>query len=97
MRDRAVANEDATDEDIARMQDIVREAVEAGAIGFNTGRSDNHQAAAPHAGVGGGGQGPAASPRPSRVSTTASSRRSTTSTSCKETPASTRSSTCSRT
>ena len=45
MRDRAVANEDATDEDIARMRDIVREAVEAGAIGFSTGRSDNHRSA----------------------------------------------------
>ena len=40
-----MAHEDATDEDIARMRDIVREAVEAGAIGFSTGRSDNHRSA----------------------------------------------------
>ncbi len=43
MGDRAVANEYATDEDIDRMTEIVREALEAGAVGFSTGRSDNHR------------------------------------------------------
>ncbi len=43
MRDRAVANEYATDEDIERMTELVREALEAGAVGFSTGRSDNHR------------------------------------------------------
>ncbi len=43
MGDRAVANEAATDEDIARMRELVREAVVAGAIGFSTGRTDNHR------------------------------------------------------
>lgn len=43
MRDRAVANEYATDEDIERMKNLVREALEAGAVGFSTGRSDNHR------------------------------------------------------
>ncbi len=42
MGDRAVAGEAATDEDIARMRAVVREALEAGAVGFSTGRSDNH-------------------------------------------------------
>lgn len=43
MRDRAIAECAATDEEIAQMRDVVREALEAGAIGFSTGRSDNHR------------------------------------------------------
>ncbi len=43
MGDRAVANAVATDEDIAKMRDIVREALDAGAVGFSTGRTDNHR------------------------------------------------------
>ncbi len=46
MGDRAVANEPATDEEIAEMRAIVREGLEAGAVGFSTGRTDNHLAAA---------------------------------------------------
>jgi N-acyl-D-aspartate/D-glutamate deacylase len=42
MGDRAVAHGVATDDDIAAMRAIVREALEAGAAGFSTGRSDNH-------------------------------------------------------
>lgn len=45
MGDRAIADEEATDEDIATMRRLVREALEAGAVGFSTGRSDNHRAA----------------------------------------------------
>lgn len=41
---RAIAGEDATDEDVARMRALTREALEAGAIGFSTGRTDNHRA-----------------------------------------------------
>jgi N-acyl-D-aspartate/D-glutamate deacylase len=43
MGDRAIAGQDATDDDIARMRALVREAIEAGAAGFTTGRSDNHR------------------------------------------------------
>ncbi|MBZ0116043.1 MAG: amidohydrolase family protein [Sandaracinaceae bacterium] len=43
MGERATAFEPATDEDIARMRKIVREALDAGAIGFSTGRTDNHR------------------------------------------------------
>ena len=43
MGDRAVANEVATDDDIAAMRRVVREALEAGAVGFSTGRTDNHR------------------------------------------------------
>ncbi len=46
MGDRAVANEVATDEDIANMRQAVVEALKAGAVGFSTGRSDNHRDAA---------------------------------------------------
>ena len=45
MRDRAVHDEAATPEDIERMRAVVREALEAGAVGFSTGRSDNHRSA----------------------------------------------------
>lgn len=45
MGDRAIAEENATDADIATMRDIVRAAMEAGAIGFSTGRSDVHKTA----------------------------------------------------
>jgi len=45
MGDRAIAEEDASDADIAAMRDLVRAAVEAGAIGFSTGRSDVHKTA----------------------------------------------------
>ncbi len=43
MGDRALADEPATDADIAAMRDLVREALAAGAVGFSTGRSDNHR------------------------------------------------------
>jgi N-acyl-D-aspartate/D-glutamate deacylase len=45
MGERAVFNEQATGEDIAEMQRLTREALEAGAIGFSTGRSDVHRSA----------------------------------------------------
>ncbi len=43
MGDRAVFDEPATDDDVAAMQKIVREGLEAGAVGFSTGRSDLHK------------------------------------------------------
>jgi N-acyl-D-aspartate/D-glutamate deacylase len=43
MGERAVAGEPATDEDIAQMAAIVKRAIADGAIGFSTGRSDNHR------------------------------------------------------
>jgi len=43
MGDRAVAGEPATEADIAEMRRLLREALEAGAAGFSTGRSDNHK------------------------------------------------------
>lgn len=46
MGERAVAGAPATDADIAEMRRLVREALEAGAVGFSTGRSDNHRSAA---------------------------------------------------
>ena len=45
MGDRAVCNEQATETDIAAMRRLTREALEAGAIGFSTGRSDIHRSA----------------------------------------------------
>ncbi len=45
MGDRAVFDEAATDSDIAEMRRLLREALEAGAVGFSTGRSDNHRSA----------------------------------------------------
>ena len=44
MGERAFAGSQATDEDIARMRALAREALSAGAAGFSTGRSDNHRA-----------------------------------------------------
>ncbi|RZJ26590.1 MAG: D-aminoacylase [Haliea sp.] len=43
MGDRAVAQEAATADDIAAMRALLREALQAGAAGFSTGRSDNHR------------------------------------------------------
>ena len=45
MRERAVAGEQATDDDIAAMRGHLRAALEAGAAGFTTGRTDNHRTA----------------------------------------------------
>jgi N-acyl-D-aspartate/D-glutamate deacylase len=45
MGERAVAGEVATDDDIAAMRALLRGALEAGAAGFTTGRSDNHRTA----------------------------------------------------
>ncbi|MDG0979939.1 MAG: amidohydrolase family protein, partial [Halieaceae bacterium] len=45
MGDRAVSDQDATLADIAEMHRLTREALEAGAIGFSTGRSDVHRSA----------------------------------------------------
>jgi N-acyl-D-aspartate/D-glutamate deacylase len=44
MGERAAAKEPATPEDIARMRELAREAIEAGALGFSTSRSLNHKA-----------------------------------------------------
>ena len=44
MGDRALASEVATPDDIAAMSNAVREAIQAGAVGFSTGRTDNHRA-----------------------------------------------------
>jgi N-acyl-D-aspartate/D-glutamate deacylase len=43
MGERGVADHPATEDDIATMRRLVREALEAGAVGFSTGRSDNHR------------------------------------------------------
>lgn len=43
MGDRALAEERATDEDVAAMQEVIRDGLRAGAVGFSTGRTDNHR------------------------------------------------------
>ncbi len=43
MGERAVAKQKATEDDIAAMQRELRKALEAGAVGFSTGRTDNHR------------------------------------------------------
>ncbi len=43
MKERALAQEAATDQDIEQMRTLLREALQAGAVGFSTGRSDNHR------------------------------------------------------
>jgi N-acyl-D-aspartate/D-glutamate deacylase len=43
MGERAIAEETANDNDIAEMRRLTREALEAGAVGFSTGRSDFHR------------------------------------------------------
>ncbi len=45
MGERAIAGEAATEGDIAAMRTQLREALQAGAVGFSTGRSDNHRTA----------------------------------------------------
>jgi N-acyl-D-aspartate/D-glutamate deacylase len=42
MGERSIANEPATDEDIAKMIDVVREGLQAGAVGFTTSRTRLH-------------------------------------------------------
>jgi N-acyl-D-aspartate/D-glutamate deacylase len=43
MGERAMANEEATETDIAEMRRLLRESLRAGAVGFSTGRTDNHR------------------------------------------------------
>ena len=43
MGDRAVFNQPANEDDISRMETLVKEAMDAGAIGISTGRSDFHK------------------------------------------------------
>jgi len=45
MGERASRLEPATADDCARMRDLLREALQAGAAGFSTGRTDNHRTA----------------------------------------------------
>jgi N-acyl-D-aspartate/D-glutamate deacylase len=45
MGERAVAGEPATDRDLTEMKRLLKEALDAGAWGFSTGRSDNHRSA----------------------------------------------------
>ena len=46
MGERAIAKETATADDVAAMQALLREALQAGAAGFSTGRTDNHRTTA---------------------------------------------------
>lgn len=48
MGSRALAQEAATAADIAAMRTLLRDALQAGAAGFSTGRSDNHRTARGH-------------------------------------------------
>ena len=48
MGDRAIAGEPATPADVEQMQRALREALQAGAVGFSTGRTDNHRDADGH-------------------------------------------------
>jgi N-acyl-D-aspartate/D-glutamate deacylase len=43
MGERGVRGEPATEQDVAEMRHVLRESLVAGAIGFSTGRSDNHR------------------------------------------------------
>jgi N-acyl-D-aspartate/D-glutamate deacylase len=45
MGQRGIDSQPANDDDIAKMRAVVRAGLEAGAIGFSTGRSDNHRSA----------------------------------------------------
>ncbi|MBT8115398.1 MAG: amidohydrolase family protein, partial [Arenicella sp.] len=45
MGERAIADQAANDDEITTMRNLVREAMQAGAIGFSTGRSDSHKTA----------------------------------------------------
>lgn len=45
MGERALFSEQATEDDVARMRDLVREGLQAGAVGFSTGRTDVHKTA----------------------------------------------------
>ncbi len=48
MGERAVSGSDASAEDVARMRALLREALQAGAVGFSTGRTDNHRTSKGH-------------------------------------------------
>jgi len=48
MGDRALAQQVATADDIATMRALLRDALQAGAAGFSTGRTDNHRTARGH-------------------------------------------------
>ncbi len=43
MGERGIRGEPATEEDVTNMQRVLRESLLAGAVGFSTGRSDNHR------------------------------------------------------